>query len=309
VKRKSLALSGEELTDSFRSQKEWAWLIAFAFFSGEVGAGLFFLSMLYGHAMGAAIGLAIVAVCKNGAHLLYLGKPLRFWRAVAHPQSSWISRGLIALGVFMVFGFLAVLSQFSATSWTIFATDTLVGRTIWLVAVLSALILMIYDGLVMAYPPSIALWHTPFVPVLCLTYSLLGGATVLLFLVHLGLGTASVDMHSLAPMELALIIANLLLLLAYLVTRLRARAAAREAVLLLSKGRYALPFVGGVIVVGLLGTLVFSLFFSLTHLFFFLYLVAAAELIGDFLLRFSLLKAGVFSPVLPLSIKRRDASI
>ena len=296
MKRKSLALRGEELTDGFSSQKEWAWLIAFAFFFGEIGAGLFLLSLVYGHALGAALGFAIVAICKNGAHLLYLGKPLRFWRALAHPQSSWISRGSIAVSVFMVFGFLILFIEFSAAPWS----EAPVGRVIWFIAALSAFVLMIYDGFVMAHPPSIALWHTPFVPVLCLTYSLLGGATLLLFLVHLGLGTASIDTHLLAPMELGLIGANLLLLLVYLASSFRSRAAAREAVLLLSRGRYALPFLGGVVVVGLLGTLVFSLSFSLSQLFFLLYLVAAAELTGDFLLRFSLLKAGVFSPVLPL---------
>lgn len=298
--RKSLALKGEELTDGFHSQTEWAWLIAFAFFSGEIGAGLFFLSLLCGHALGAAVGFVIVAVGKNGAHLLYLGKPLRFWRALAHPQSSWISRGLIAVSVFMVFGLLSLLLQFSAAPWLGFGAETLVGRAVWFIAALSALVIMIYDGFVMAYSPAIALWHTPLVPVLCLSYSLLGGATLLLFLVHLGLGTAAIDAHSLALVELGLIGVNLLLLLAYLAVSFHSRAAAREAVRLLSRGRYALPFVGGVMVVGLLGTLVLSLSFSVTHLLFLLYLVAAAELTGDFLLRFLLLRAGVFSPVLPI---------
>lgn len=99
-------LIDKDFVIGFRTQEEWSWLIATAFFLGEIGAGLFFISFFLNYKLGALIGLLIVALGKNTAHLLYLGHPLRAWRAVLKPQTSWISRGLISVVVFMIFGFL-----------------------------------------------------------------------------------------------------------------------------------------------------------------------------------------------------------
>ncbi|MCL5959221.1 MAG: hypothetical protein M1358_07870 [Chloroflexi bacterium] len=88
----------------FREQTEWKWLIASAFFLGGLGSGLFLVSAHMDFPVGLALGLVVVLVGKNTAHLLYLGRPERFWRALANPAASWISRGFFATVAFAVFG-------------------------------------------------------------------------------------------------------------------------------------------------------------------------------------------------------------
>ena len=96
----------------FKLQTEWAWLITTAFFLGELGAGLFLVSLfLPGKValMSALAGWILVAVGKNTAHLLYIGKPLLFWRGIWRPQTSWISRGFVAMTFMIIFGALHIL--------------------------------------------------------------------------------------------------------------------------------------------------------------------------------------------------------
>src|SRR3990172_7389619 len=93
----------DEFSVGFRVQREWSWLILFAFFLGGMGAGLFLISYFIGFNIGLVVGLLIVAVGKNTAHLLFLGRPERFWRAFTQPFISWISRGIYFDTIFIIF--------------------------------------------------------------------------------------------------------------------------------------------------------------------------------------------------------------
>jgi hypothetical protein len=42
--------------------------------------------------------------CGKGAHLLYPGRPWRFWRGMTRPGSSWVSRGIWAMTFMLAFG-------------------------------------------------------------------------------------------------------------------------------------------------------------------------------------------------------------
>ena len=88
----------------YQLQREWAWLIAAAFFFGTVGAGLYVISFAIDYQLGTVVALLIVGVCKGAAHMLFLGKPLRFPLAVRKWRTSWISRGVIAMFVFLACG-------------------------------------------------------------------------------------------------------------------------------------------------------------------------------------------------------------
>ncbi|MEM4297511.1 MAG: NrfD/PsrC family molybdoenzyme membrane anchor subunit, partial [Nitrososphaerota archaeon] len=92
----------------FGGQRRWrdGWILL-AFFLGGIGAGQFFISTtLFNHYLSALIGLLIVAIGKTVAHILYLGKPSRFWRIFFRPQTSWISRGLIFMVIFIILSIL-----------------------------------------------------------------------------------------------------------------------------------------------------------------------------------------------------------
>ena len=290
-------LVDKDFVIGFRIQEEWSWLIATAFFLGEIGAGLFFVSFFLDYKFGALIGLLIVSFGKNIAHLLYLGHPLRAWRAVLKPGSSWISRGLISVIVFMISGFLYI-----APSFNLIPINQASGlyAIIKFIALISAFIVIIYDGFVMAYSPSIPLWNTALLPMLCLTYSLLGGTTLSILFIRLGWGNISaINIEAVELMELLLIIINLIMILIYVMTMYYSTGTAKFSVRLLIKERYSFPFLGGVIFTGLILTLLILLIYTSKPIIYLLVAAAFTELIGDFLIRFLLLKAGTYSPVVP----------
>ena len=160
-------------------QEWWSWLIGTAFFCGEIGGGLFLVSLLVDNWLGMLIGYLIVSVGKNGAHLLYLGKPLRFWRAAMRPDRSWIARGIWATGIFIAAGFLVLFPEAFAPAWS---PGEAAGQAIAVAAGASALFIMFYDGFVMNASPSIPFWRTNMLPLLCLSYAALGGTTLTLAL-------------------------------------------------------------------------------------------------------------------------------
>ncbi|MFQ5738453.1 MAG: NrfD/PsrC family molybdoenzyme membrane anchor subunit [Acidobacteriota bacterium] len=274
----------------YHRQTWWNWLIGTAFFSGEIGAGLFLVSLLTRNELGVLVGYLIVMVGKNTAHLLYLGRPARFWRAAMRPDRSWIARGTWSTGVLAVTGFLALFPGVLEPYWQLGAQSKVIIDTL---AALSALFIMFYDGFVMKASPSIPFWSTALLPVLCLTYAALGGTTLSLALGELrGEAVPVLLMNA----EYLFLVINLLLLGGYLYLMTRRAPAARESVRLLLRGAYAFVFIGVVLLVGLAGTLLFSFVHTWTQWTWMIVLVAACELTGDFALLMVLLKSGVFSP-------------
>lgn len=285
-----VAIAPHRFAFGYYRQTWWNWLIGTAFFLGEIGAGLFLISILTGHRLGLAVGYLTVMVGKNTAHLLYLGRPARFWRAAMRPDRSWIARGIWATGIFGVSGLLYLLPRVLGRQGGLGAqTESIVAY----VAASSALFIMFYDGFVMKASPSIPFWSTGLLPVLCLTYATLGGTTLSLTFRELqGVGAPSFLLRA----EYLLLLLNFLLLMVYLLRMSRWTPAARESVRLLLKGAYAPAFLGVVLLVGLVGTLVFSFLHGRTHWTWVVVLVAACELAGDFALLMVLLKSGLFSP-------------
>jgi formate-dependent nitrite reductase membrane component NrfD len=267
-------------------QSWWNWLIGAAFFFGEIGAGLFFVSILTGHWLGMMIGYLIVMVGKNTAHLLYLGRPVRFWRAAMRPDRSWIARGIWATGIFGATGLVLLFPRLLGLSETAMSA-------ISFLAGVSALFIMFYDGFVMKASRSIPFWHTTLLPLLCLTYAALGGTTLALTIREL---RGEPIPAFLSTTEYSLLVVNLLLLAGYLLRVSRLEPAARESVRLLLRGAYAFAFIGLVLLIGLLGTLMFSMIHAWTHWTWMVVLVATCELTGDFALLMVLLKSGLFSP-------------
>lgn len=294
----TVPLVGEEFVVGFRRQTEWKWLIATAFFLGKVGAGLFMLSLLLDYPLGELLGLIVAGAGKGAAHLIYLGRPERFWRIVSRPGSSWIARGFVAMILFIIFGGLTIAPDVGWLGW-IAASK---GGGLWwifrVVAGLAALVVMVYDGFVMSASPAIPLWNTAFMPVLCLFYSALGGTTLTIFLNNLGLGGLAIDLATLERLEVGLILINLLMILMFILSMSGAPAAARQAMNSLVRGKYAGIFVGVVILIGLVLTLILALYLASGGHGWAAFLVAVADLLGHFFLFYALLQAGLFTPIL-----------
>ncbi|MDH3454098.1 MAG: polysulfide reductase NrfD [Desulfuromonadales bacterium] len=286
---RSIPLVEKEFVTGFRQQKEWAGLIASAFFFGKVGSGLFIMSVFLDSWLGMLVGLLIVLCGKGGAHMLYLGRPLRFWRGMSKPGTAWVSRGIWAMTFMMAAGF-ALLALPAGSS---------LYMPLAVFAVISAFVVAVYDGFLLTSSPAIPIWNTALMPVMCMFYSFLGGTTMVMFMSHLGLMPLSEKFTGLLPnLEIALLVANLLIVLLFLIGSINTGSAGRESFDLLVKGPYAVPFFSLAIGVGLVFTLLMSVFGGAHAGAGTVALITVADLVGHFFIFFLLLKIGVFKPVL-----------
>jgi len=283
-----MPLVGSEFVSGYRLQTEWATLIAAAFFFGKIGSGLFLMSLFTNSWLGALVGLLIVLVGKGGAHLLYLGRPERFWRGLMKPGTSWVARGFWAMMIMMVSGTLFLILPAGSAGSLVFEV----------IAGLSAFVVAIYDGFLMNSSPSIPLWNTAMMPVLCLFYSLLGGTTLTLFLIEFGFAQVAIATVFLSNMELVLLLTNLIVIGLYLLSMTNATAAAKESLRLLVSGTYALPFYVLALGFGLVFTLLMSYFVGTAGGAGVVGLITAADLVGHYFLFYLLLRVGVYKPVL-----------
>src|SRR3989337_3254146 len=101
-------------------QTEWidrrGILLWLAFFFIELGAGAFFVGTIFKSFEAMLIGWLICGVLGGGIHVLYLGHPFRFWRMISKPGTSWISRGLIFVSLFLVLGLIYMILVQSGSS-------------------------------------------------------------------------------------------------------------------------------------------------------------------------------------------------
>ena len=268
----------------------WNWLIGTAFFCGGIGASLFILSLLTSYRPGLLLGYLIVVVGKNTAHLLYLGRPERFWRAAMRPDRSWIARGIWATALFAFSGLVILVAAFTCG----IVPDAFRAAAVP-VAIASALFISFYDGFVMNHSAAIPFWNTYLLPLLILMYAALGGTTLFLT-VRMLQGSGSPAASMLERVEPFLLVLNFVMLCVYLLRMSLVSPAARETVKLWVKGSYARVFFGLIVAVGLVATLSLSLVQQQAQTGALALLIAGCELTGDFSLLMLMLKSGLFAP-------------
>lgn len=283
----------------YSTQRRWSSLIAMSFFLGELGAGIFFVSAIYNYYIGALIGFVVATVGKGIPHLLHLGRPERSLRSFLKPKSSWISRGLISLAVFSLFGILYLLPfllKLAGSNLTI-----LQGSPTWfsfkIIALLASLTVITYAGYLMSATRAIPFWNTPLMPILSLSYSFLGGATFVFSLSQHRIGDFSVlNIEFIQTTVMFLAVLNFILILTYIYAMYHSTIAARRSASLLIRGRYGFQFIGLVMIVGLVLMFGLLLYYGESRLIYLIPAAVVAQLIGYFTLKFILLRAGVFYP-------------
>jgi formate-dependent nitrite reductase membrane component NrfD len=286
-----IAIADHRFAFGYYRQVWWNWLIATAFFLGGIGSGLFIISFFTHQWLGMLVGYLVVVLGKNTAHLLYLGRPERFWRAAMRPDRSWIARGIWSSGLFAISGG-AYLFFGMGASWTVMAGLSWATGGL---AVVAALFITFYDGFVMNHSAAIPFWNSKLLPLVVLIYASLGGITLSLALREL-LRISDETTQFLASAELSLLVANSLLLFFYLWRMSNWVPAARETVYSLLRGRYARPFLILVVFVGIVLTLLLCLYRERTSTTWLSIPMATCELIGDFTIMWLLLKSGLFAP-------------
>ena len=280
-----------EFTFSYTVQQEWAWLISAAFFFGKLGAGGFLISYFAHYYTGMVVGLAIVVVLKTTAHLLFLGRPLRAWRAVAKWRTSWISRGILGILVLVVAGFVYVSP---ALGIGVLDKGSAVQEVFGVIAALAAVNVMIYDGFVLKQSRGIPFWNTWLSPLLAICYATLAGITLTLVLQSITLSHTS--QGSLEAFQIGFLVVNLVLIGLYVVSARTRGPAAQAAAAMLTRGRLRSLFLI-VVGLGLLGTLVFTAIAIATGSLAFQAIGACCDSIGHFFIFFAVIRSGIYTPL------------
>ncbi|MEM3404641.1 MAG: NrfD/PsrC family molybdoenzyme membrane anchor subunit [Nitrososphaeria archaeon] len=278
---------------NFEVQSQWRLLILIAFFAGGWGCGLWVTSWYYDFVPGMFIALFLVAVVKTGAHLAFLGRPERFIKAFLNPRTSWLSRGLIGITLFLATALLYVGPYL--LSWLPWHPTSTIGSAFGVASVASSIFVMLYTGYLMAYSPAIPFWNTPILPFAFLFYSAEAGvATAIPLLLFF---ERYID-EKLELVKIVLILIILLIVGGYVYGASQSVEAAKVAVRLLLKGRLAPLFYLGVIVIGLLLPLANSLLTLLGATFTELTAMSAVfSITGGIFFRWCILLAGVYHPI------------
>ncbi len=282
-----------DLRERFRPQREWAegrgLLLIVAHFLTGSGAGAWLVAVLLGLRPGLMMAFTLVAV---GAvfHLLFLGHPERFWRMMRGFGTSWISRGIIGVTLFLA----------SATVYLSLALiglkETTLGGAMLFLSVLGALWVVVYKGFVWASSKGIPLWNTPLVPVLYIAYALRGGTAALMLMA--AAGSAHEPIGFLEPIKLWLAVSTAVLVLIYIDVMRGSGMTALRSVNLMLFGRVALPFYFGAIALGLIVPIAiggFAYFGELSPAL--LVLLGCLSLLGDLSIIYCIAKAGLYRPL------------
>jgi formate-dependent nitrite reductase membrane component NrfD len=280
-----------DLTLPYRPQREWiegrGLLVVVAHFFSGVAAGLWLFSLALDYEAGLIISIVVMAVLAGGAHLAFLGRWPRFWRMILRTHSSWISRGLLAIVLFLVGAILYVLPG---------VRDTTFGSAVLALSILGAALILVYKGFVYLVARAIPFWNIWLLPFLYIAYGLRGGAAVLL--VAAAAAGEVFDIDLLQAIKLWVVVSSAVLLLLYLALANNAGPAAKRSLQELVAGRISPAFYAGAIFLGLVIPIVLGAIGATAGLWRrLLALVGLSSLAGDFFVHYCIVKAGIYLPI------------
>jgi formate-dependent nitrite reductase membrane component NrfD len=296
-------------------QTEWiekkGLLVWLAEVFSALGTGLYLIAIFVDNWWGALIGYLIVILLKLPLHLLYLGKPLRFWRTMppfsGAWRTSWIARGVVFSVLFSMFGFAQLVTSY----FLLIQSDILAGQLLNIVYVADIILKVIagifviltgiYCGFMMSYCKSVPFWNTELLPIVIFNAGIADGLALMM---ATGLFTGGVDFHALEYVSRIVLGINAILLGVYLLSASYRSTTAELSVKELLVGRVALIFWLGIVLFGIAIPLVISFTTMFTGTATSPLLIAGiiCHTAGAFALKYCILKVGIYKPILPKSI-------
>jgi formate-dependent nitrite reductase membrane component NrfD len=279
---------------NYTPQTEWVEgkgvMFWFAFFFIQLGAGMFFVSSIFGILLGEFIGWLVCAVLGGGLHLLHLGHPMRFYRMVLRPQTSWVSRGLLFVVGFLILGGLQM----------VFSLRGIPSSTLLVIANILAFLTVIYGGFAMNCINGIPFWNSALLPILYTVAGFWGGAGLSMVILLNG-GVYAGALPGVQELSRALLVAFVVIFPTYLIAARYGLPAGKVSVSEMVGGRLWPLFWIVVVLLGLvlpIGIVVYSLVVGLEETpLMVLYLSITFELLGDLFLRYLILKNGFYNPL------------
>ena len=255
---------------------------------GLIGGGLYLVSACLNSIMGMIIGWLMILVVKSGLHFAHLGRPSRFWRLFFRAGTSWLTRGLLFVVLFSVFGTLQLIL------WYLFPQGSAEFFFRVCTAVLAILVIA-YSGFVMNYVNGIPLWNSALLPLLFLIFGALAGSAILLHIV------AAADRGALLVLATILVCSGASLFILYLWCATYMGPTAKSSVKEIVEGRLAPCVWGGIGLCGVLAPLLIMsyMYVERTQPTVLLITNSIGLLMGVFSVTYCILKAGMYRPLTP----------
>ena len=281
----------QDLLLPYRPQREWiegrGLLVVIAHFFSGVGAGVWLFSLALDYDAGLIISIVVITVLAGGAHLAFLGRWQRFWRMILRPHSSWISRGLLGIALFLAGAIPYVLPG---------VRDTTFGSAMLVVSIMGMALMLVHKGFVYAISRAIPFWNISLLPFLYVAYALRGGAALLLIAAAAAGDVFDIDL--LEAIKLWVVVSSAVLLVLYLALASNAGGAAKRSLQELVAGTLSPAFYAGTIFLGLVIPIALGAVGATTGLWRgLLAFVGLSSLAGDFFVQYCIVKAGIHLPI------------
>ena len=270
------------------SQGVFLWL---AFFFSEIGAGVYFVSLISNYNKGLIAGWLITLGLGGLIHTLYLGNPLRAWRIFLKPQTSELSRGVWGMTIFGVLGFIQIVTSFDPSQVIGFSMPFKI------VTGILCIVIIMHGFTTMNVMKALPSWNSTMLLPLSLVSGLWVGSQVvqsmsLLFREH------NVDMATFETWSLLLLLVYIGFIFLYILGSFHSSETAKISVIDWIKGTGAkvfYPFIFTGMVIPLIIT--FYMFGSEVELpFCFVRLLFVTA--GDLMLRYGLMKSAYYTPLI-----------
>jgi len=286
----------EMFTMDSERQSSWGWPIAAAVFLGGAGGGAFLISFVmdvlgkYGPLArtGAIAGPVLVLIC---AAFLFidLNSKAGFYRLFVNLRSSWMSRGTWFITAFVILGLIYSVPSF----WITWGVDTTPGLVIGAAAAILAFLVTLYTGVLFGVLKRIPLWSTPALPLLYIFSALSTGMAVMVLIAAFLAASLGEAFAASVPAEIIFIVMEIIILWVYIEIVRKVSVAGAESVRLLLSPL----FITAVIVAGLIVPLGLLAYTQAGGYTFVAPVVSSIlVLIGGYILRYGILKAGIYPP-------------
>jgi formate-dependent nitrite reductase membrane component NrfD len=286
-------MQAHEWMINYTRQTEWIdrrgiflWI---AFYAGGLGGGLYLVSLFFNSLWGMFIGWLIIAVIKGGTHLIYLGKPLRFWRIVTRPHSSWLARGFVFVMLFTGFGAVQlVLSHWFPGTAAEVVFKVLAGTM--------AFGITVYTGIILKNVKGVPFWNSALLPLLFVACGILGGFGLSAVI---ALNGGDISLAAAESGSRWLLLINVLLIAIYLWRASVRESVGKQSVLEQIHGQSAPIFWVGIVLLGIVIPLAIAISSYVSQEVPSILLVTgvACEIVGGLALRYCVLKAGAYKPL------------
>ena len=229
-------------------------------------------------------------------------KALKLWVLISNWRTSWMARGTLILIIFIIFG----LAYSIPALWLNWWYDTFLA--VGIIAAIFSILTIIYTAFLLGASKGMPFWNSPTLPPMFI-FSAFSTGIALTFIVIPFVSAKMTDevaaIHNLGLIVIALIALEMIILAGDLEIGRHQNVVVEESVRLLISRPLAPLFIGGLVIIGLIIPIVFQAVgisinnydilsgFSIT--------VGVSLLIGGYLLRYLILRAGVQMPLYPVA--------